>query len=161
MRPLRPDFIKNKIRPSKFLESFRNKYGSTCTSRATDMEIKDNLKSLYIDLAFGNFRDQDIEDFMKDDRIIYILLEDCEDKLIKLGFIINSLQLSVDNRLPMITTRQFSEIQDKYNNRFNVFSIIQQGLLGYNYTRDSNFIRGIGVNLSTPIRSGLRKYLFG
>lgn len=61
----------------------------------------------------------------------------------------------------MITTRQFSEIQDKYNNRFNVFSIIQQGLLGYNYTRDSNFIRGIGVNLSTPIRSGLRKYLFG
>lgn len=161
MRPIRPNFIKNNIRPSKFLETFRNKYGSTCTSRATDMEIRDNFRSLYIDLAFGNLRDQDIEDFMKDDRIINLLLEDCDDKLIKLGFVIQSLQLSVDNRLPMITTRQFAEIQDKYNNKFNAFSIIFEGLKGYYYRRDPNFIRGIGVNLSSPVRSGLRKYLFG
>jgi hypothetical protein len=71
MRQFKPEQLNKRIKPSRFFETFIQQKGPNGVSRASVLEIQKNLRTLFLDLAFGNVvQDKYIQFMIGDPRVV-------------------------------------------------------------------------------------------
>lgn len=133
MRALRPASFNRKQKPSKFFEYFLNQYGPSCTSRASVKEIHDKIKTLYLDLAFGNMQQPKYYQYIiGDNRIIECALNDLTIKFSEAVAYRDALRYTASAKdpsvMPILSNPSFNKCLNDSENRVYSYSILIEGL---------------------------------
>lgn len=139
MRQIRPSNNK-KPSPSKYFEFFLNKYGPSCTSKATIIEIQSKLKLLYMDLMFGNLQQAKYFQYiLGDERILEEALIDLKNKLLENMAYRDSLKFVAQNNdrqgsIQIQTNPAFNKCLLDSENKVFTYSTIYDGIIKFKQT---------------------------
>lgn len=154
MRAFSKPSQKPKNQKSKFFEYFLNQYGETCTSRASDAEIQDKMRSFFIDLIFGNINSVKYFNYLAGDvRIIVYAIETAKTKLFdSLCYRDCINKVAMDNSLEAINIKSnpnFDSCLREAIEKANVYQFIYDALV--NFDR-SGLIQEDGFSMVHPER---------
>lgn len=153
--------LNTKLKNSKFFDYFLKIYGETATLTCTDDEIRKNLKSLYLDIAFGNIQQEKyLTYFMQDNRIIILALNDTMQKLIENYMILESLKYARSHNMNFVLYEQFDAVFSNINTKYFTYSSLHKGLTdfqqsGYNLS----YLVNISVQFNNPMNRGSKAIL--
>lgn len=152
MRPFKPQIGNKKLKPSRFFENFIQQKGPGGITRASSMEIKKNLRSFYLDLAYGNVVQEKYMEFIySDSRVINEAMIDIENKLLEFTIVLRSMDVAINTNDPIISQPQFNEIYGAYLTRSNTYEVILVGLKNFAATGDPNYLVSISAKLNASI----------
>ena len=157
MRPIKPEAINKRIRPSSFIEFFKNKYGTT--QRANDQEIIEKLTRFYTDIAYGNFVDKDIEIIQNDPRIMQLATEECNIRVTKAFIYINALNSMNYLNNPYISMPEYQEVVDETYGKYYTYSIILKGLVDYNVSKNPLILKTLSAQFNSRGTTPMRRML--
>lgn len=160
MRPLKPDAMNKKMKPSRFFDYFIRQYGQVGTSRATVLEIQKNLRSFFLDLAFGNIVQEKYTQFiLGDPRIVDEALIEVTSKLKKNMIYMEALNIAAQTGSPITQYPEYNECYSQETLRHYTYSILHQGLSNFKMTQDPSHLVFISTQFNSQIARGAKQVL--
>ena len=161
MRQYKPETIVKKMKPSKFFEFFLQTKGPTGTARASVAEIQKNMKSFFLDLAFGNLVQDKYLQFLQDPRIIGEAIQIAQYKMMECLCIVQSMKSTQYSANPVIANPVFEPTLNKYTVKGETYNIIYNGLMAYWNSPDHNpaYLVGISTKLNNINMRGAKQQL--
>ncbi len=161
MRALK-QILNTKPKNSKFFEYFINRYGEAATRDATEEEILKNIRSLYVDIVYGNInQDRYIDYLVAYPKVLDIAIKDSYRNVMKffiLGESMRSTQVSGNN---IITIPQFNEVMDEVNQKYTNYTIIYNTLCGFvNSNYNKGYFASAAVQFANPSTRYMKTVLF-
>ena len=148
------------MKPSKFFEYFIQQKGPNGVSRASSGEIQKNLKSFYLDLAYGNIVQPQYMQFLQTDpRVITEAISDSENQLMECTIILQSMDNAVITHHPIIAQSSFTTTYNKYLMKAHTYGVILAGLRNYAMTGDEAHLVAISVKINSGIMRGAKQQL--
>lgn len=135
--------VQRKLRPSKFFEYFlsNNRGGTTV---ATNKEIQDKLRQLYLDLAFGNLQQPKYIDMLRMDqeKIIHEALLDLWMKINEASIYRDAVLLVGKTNLPeaglIVNNPLYQDVIVNSQNRLAAYNVIYKGIYDYQRSGEIN-----------------------
>lgn len=153
--------LNTKLKNSKFFDYFLKTYGETATLTCTDDEIRKNLKSLYLDITFGNIQQEKyLTYFVQDVRIVNLALNDTMQKLIENYMILESLKYSRSHNMQFTLYEQFDRVLADINTKYYTYSTLNKGLLDFQQSQyNMSYLVNISVQFNNPMNRGSKAVL--
>ena len=149
-----------KQRPSKFFEYFIKNYGESATRTVNTDEIYKNLKSLYLDLAFGNLQQERYYQYLYSDiRIMQIAANDLHEKVMETYIVVESLKFAKGMGFQPTTLEQYSRVLLENQTKFFTYSVLQKNINDFLMTGDINCLINIAVQFNNPMNRNSKAVL--
>lgn len=160
MKEYKPQILNKKPRPSRFYESFIESKGPQGVTRATNAEIQKNLKSFYLDLAYGNIvQDKYMTFIMEEPRVFQEAVNDVSNRIMEYTIILRSMDCAISNNLPIIAQPMFNVTYNKYMMKANTYNTILTGLQNFMMSLDIGYLVSISAQLNSGIIRGSKQQL--
>ena len=132
MRALK-SIVNTKPRNSKFFDYFVKAHGDVATRAVGEDEIFKNLKSLYLDIAFGNLQQEKYLQYLfADPRIIQMAIYDCNNKVIQAYIRVESLKFARASGVQFTQLEQFNDTMKEDNTKYFTYSVLQKAFTDFN-----------------------------
>jgi len=153
--------LNTKLKNSKFFDYFLKTYGETATLTCIDDDIRKNLKSLYLDIAFGNIQQEKyVNYFVQDPRITNIAINDSTQKLIENYMILESLKYSRANNMNFTLYEQFDNVLGEINTKYFTYSTLNKGLIEFQQSQyNMSYLVNVSVTFNSPMNRGSKAVL--
>jgi hypothetical protein len=149
-----------KQRPSKFFEYFIKNYGESATKTVNDDEIFKNLKSLYLDLAFGNLQQEKYFQYLYSDfRIMQIAANDLHQKVMESFIVAESLKFARNMNFQATSLEQFGNTLLNAETKYFTYSVLHKGVTGFLMSGDINALISISVQFNNPMNRNSKSVL--
>lgn len=146
-----------KPKNSKFFDHFIKHNGERATMDVGDDEIIKYLRSLYMDLSFGNLQqDKYLQYLFADQRILRIAITDTQEKLMSNYIIMESLKFARASNFNPTLLAQYDSTLSETQARYMTYVILNKGLVDFVNTGDPNHLIGISVQFNNPMNRNIR-----
>ena len=149
-----------KPKNSKFFDYFTRAHGEVCTRAVGEDEIQRNMKTFYLDVAFGNIQQEKyLQYFLADERILQIAIRDCNRKCIFSYNRLASLQFARTANAQFSLTDEFVETMREEETIYNTYSTILSGLQNFAMTGQLQYLTAVSITFNNPMHRGSKSVL--
>lgn len=160
MRQFKPEQLNKRIKPSRFFETFVQQKGPNGVSRASVLEIQKNLRTFFLDLAFGNVVQEKYIQFMiGDPRVVQEAMTAAYNKIWECLVITQSMDAAISSNAPITQHPEFYTAYNKYKMRGTTYNVIYDGLCAFSNTQDPSYLTAISTKLNSGLMRGSKQQL--
>jgi hypothetical protein len=147
-----------KPKNSKFFDYFINRYGEAATRDASEEEILKNIRSLYVDIVYGNInQDRYIDYLIAYPKVLNVAIQDSYKNVMKFYILGESMRIAqVSGSSNIITIPQFNEVLDEINQKYSNYTIIYNTLCGF---VQSNYNKGYFASAAAQFANPNTRYM--
>lgn len=152
--------INQKPKNSRFFDHFIKQHGDVATKYAGEDEIQKNLKSLYLDIAFGNLQQEKyLQYLLADERIVQLALIDIHNHLMKASNILEALRFARNAMAQCTQNDYFMVTYQEADSRWFTYSILYQAFTYFQATGQMQYLTSVSVTFNNPINRGSKSVL--